>query len=147
MNSCFDYLRTLPAYVSALCCATLATVVSAAPVDGVRCPNGFETHFDAARRTMRCERSTPSYRPTVCDPSTPEHVVYRVVRGRDFCVRPVDSALAASATSETDARRRPVVCVGDDSDGLKWQIDVDASAGERDRCRALRVEWIYPSQQ
>lgn len=121
--------------------------VAAAPADGVRCPNGFETHFDAARKTMRCERSTPSYRPTVCDPATPEHVVYRAVRGRDFCVRPADSALAASSTADADARRRAVVCVGDDNDGLKWQIDVDASAGERDRCRALRVEWIYPSQQ
>ena len=47
--------------------------------------------------------------------------------GRDFCVRPTDGALPASVLPDNDARRRPAVCVGDDSEGLKWQLDIDAS--------------------
>ena len=130
-------------------CVTLAwsALASAAASDGVRCPNGYDTHYDAARKTMRCERSTPVYRPTVCDPAAPEHVLYRASKGRDFCVRPTDGALPASVLPDNDARRRPAVCVGDDSEGLKWQLDIGASPNERDRCRAARVDWIYPSQQ
>jgi len=126
---------------------TSSAPVAAAASDGVRCPNGYDTHYDAARKTMRCERSTPVYRPTVCDPAATEHVLYRATRGRDFCVRPTDSGLSASALADNDSRRRPAVCVGDDNEGLKWQLDIDAGPADRDRCRASRVEWIYPSQQ
>ena len=142
--------KLLPGAIAAFAgCVTLAwsALASAAASDGVRCPNGYDTHYDAARKTMRCERSTPVYRPTVCDPAAPEHVLYRASKGRDFCVRPTDGALPASVLPDNDARRRPAVCVGDDSEGLKWQLDIDASPNERDRCRAARVDWIYPSQQ
>jgi len=142
--------KLLPGAVAVLAgCVTLAwsALASAAASDGVRCPNGYDTHYDAARKTMRCERSTPVYRPTVCDPAAPEHVLYRASKGRDFCVRPTDGALPASVLPDNDARRRPAVCVGDDSEGLKWQLNIDASPNERDRCRAARVDWIYPSQQ
>ena len=142
--------KLLPGAIAVLAgCVTLAwsALASAAASDGVRCPNGYDTHYDAARKTMRCERSTPVYRPTVCDPAAPEHVLYRASKGRDFCVRPTDGALPASVLPDNDARRRPAVCVGDDSEGLKWQLDIDASPNERDRCRAARVDWIYPSQQ
>ncbi len=142
--------KLLPGAIAVLAgCVTLAwsALASAAASDGVRCPNGYDTHYDAARKTMRCERSTPVYRPTVCDPAAPEHVLYRASKGRDFCVRPTDGALPASVLPDNDARRRPAVCVGDDSEGLKWQLNIDASPNERDRCRAARVDWIYPSQQ
>ena len=142
--------KLLPGAIAVLAgCVTRAwsALASAAASDGVRCPNGYDTHYDAARKTMRCERSTPVYRPTVCDPAAPEHVLYRASKGRDFCVRPTDGALPASVLPDNDARRRPAVCVGDDSEGLKWQLNIDASPNERDRCRAARVDWIYPSQQ
>ena len=142
--------RLLPGALAVLAgCLTLAwpAFARAAASDGVRCPNGYDTHYDAARKTMRCERSTPVYRPTVCDPAAPEHVLYRASKGRDFCVRPTDGGLATGVLPDNDARRRPAVCVGDDSEGLKWQLDIDAGPNERDRCRASRVDWIYPSQQ
>lgn len=123
------------------------TPAAAAANDGVRCPNGYETQFDAGKKVLRCERTTLTFRPTVCDPAAPEHIVYRVVRGRDYCLRPVDAAGGAASMAEGDPRRRNAVCTSDDADGLRWQLETDASAGERDRCRAARVEWIYPSQQ
>ena len=124
----------------------ITATAGAAPVDGVRCPNGFETRYDSAQKTMRCERSITNHRPTVCDPSAPEYVLYRMAKGADFCVRPGDAATAFGATTESDPRRRPVVCSADSTDGLRWTVEVDAS-GDRDRCRATRIEWIYPSQQ
>ena len=124
----------------------LATLVNAAASDGVRCPNGFEAHFDITQKVMRCERSTVLHRPTVCDAASPAHIVYRVGKGRDFCATATDAVLPVTAIPEGDSRRRAAVCSADASDGLRWQIEVDAM-GERDRCRATRSEWIYPSQQ
>jgi hypothetical protein len=123
-----------------------ATAVSAAASDGVRCPNGFEAHYDVTQKVMRCERTTALHRPTVCDPASPAHIVYRPNKGRDYCVTATDAVLAVTAIPENDSRRRAVVCSADPADGLRWQIEVDAM-GERDRCRATRSEWIYPSQQ
>lgn len=144
-------MKSLPSTVLSLLVTALAwcatTQSFAAANDGVRCPNGYETHFDASSKTMRCERTTPVLRPTVCDPTAPEHVVYRNTKGRDFCVKAADAALPASTFSETDPRRRPAVCIGDAAEGLKWLLEPDAISGDRDRCRAVRVEWIYPSQQ
>ncbi len=114
--------------------------------DGVRCPNGFEAQFDTTQKVMRCERSTVLHRPTVCDPASPAHLVYRVSKGRDHCATATDAVLPVTAIPENDSRRRAVVCSVEASDGLRWQIEVDA-IGERDRCRATRSEWIYPSQQ
>ena len=125
---------------------SVATSVQAAASDGVRCPNGYETHFDSTQKTMRCERNTPVYRPTVCDAATAEFLVYRSVKGRDFCVKAADAAAHANAFADNDARKRNAVCIGDTGEGLRWQVEVDAQ-NERDRCRAARVEWIYPSQQ
>jgi hypothetical protein len=118
----------------------------AAASDGVRCPNGFETQFDTTQKIMRCERSTVLHRPTVCDPASPSHIVYRVSKGRDYCATATDAVLPVTAIPEGDPRRRAVVCSVEASDGLRWQIEIDA-IGERDRCRATRSEWIYPSQQ
>jgi hypothetical protein len=118
----------------------------AAAGDGVRCPNGYETHFDTVQKTMRCERSTPMYRPTVCEAASPEFLVYRSVKGRDFCVKAADAATPANGFSENDPRKRNAVCIGDAGEPLRWQVEVDAQI-ERDRCRATRMEWIYPSQQ
>lgn len=128
----------------------VASPAQAAASDGVRCPNGYETHFDNAQKTMRCERNTPVYRPTVCDAATPEFLVYRSVKGRDFCVKAADAATATNAFTDNDTRRRNAVCIGDTGELLRWQVEVDAQNGrerERDRCRATRMEWIYPSQQ
>jgi len=124
----------------------LASPVDAAARDGVRCPGGYETHFDTAQKAMRCERSTSAYRPTVCDAAFPEFLVYRSVKGRDFCVKAADASIAASAFTDSDSRKRNVVCIGDADEALRWQVEVDAQ-NERDRCRATRMEWIYPSQQ
>lgn len=118
----------------------------AAASDGVRCPNGFEAQFDTTQKVMRCERSTVLHRPTVCDPANPGHIVYRVSKGRDYCATTTDAVLPVTAMPEGDSRRRAVVCSADTSDSLRWQIEADA-IGERDRCRATRSEWIYPSQQ
>ncbi len=118
----------------------------AAASDGVRCPNGYETQYDIAQKIMRCERGTVLHRPTVCDPSSPALLVYRTAKGRDYCVSTADAVLPANAVPETEARRRPVLCGGENGDGLRWQIEHDA-LGDRDRCRAARSEWIYPSQQ
>lgn len=118
----------------------------AAAGDGVRCPNGYETHFDTSQKTMRCERSSPTYRPTVCDAASPEFLVYRSVKGRDFCVKASDAAIPASAFTDNDSRKRNATCIGDSGEALRWQVEVDAQS-ERDRCRATRMEWIYPSQQ
>lgn len=123
-----------------------ATRAIAAASDGVRCPNGFETQFDTAQKIMRCERSTVLHRPTVCDPASPAHVVYRANKGRDYCSTAADAVLPVTALPEGDSRRRAVMCSLEASDDLRWQIEVDAIA-ERDRCRATRSEWIYPSQQ
>lgn len=120
--------------------------VNAAASDGVRCPNGYETQFDNPQKTMRCERSTPVYRPTVCDATAPEFLVYRSVKGRDFCVKAADAAIGTSAFSDSDSRKRNAVCIGVSGESLSWQVEVDAQ-NERDRCRATRMEWIYPSQQ
>lgn len=124
----------------------LASPAQAAASDGVRCPNGYETHFDSAQKTMRCERNTPVYRPTVCDAASPEFLVYRSVKGRDFCVKAADAATAISAFTDNDTRKRNAACIGDAGEALRWQIELD-SQNERDRCRATRMEWIYPSQQ
>lgn len=124
----------------------VATRAIAAASDGVRCPNGFETKFDTAQKVMRCERSTVLHRPTVCDSASPAHIVYRVSKGRDYCATATDAVLPVTAMPESDSRRRAVVCSLEASDGLRWQNEVDA-IGERDRCRATRSEWIYPSQQ
>ena len=123
-----------------------AMQASAAASDGVRCPNGFDTQFDGVQKTMRCERGTVLHRPTVCDPASPAHIVYRISKGRDYCATATDAVLHAAAIPEADSRRRVVMCSTDASDGLRWQIEADA-IGERDRCRATRSEWIYPSQQ
>lgn len=143
-------MKTLPVTAIILLLAGINLSITvpalAAANDGVRCPNGYETQFDAAQKTMRCERSTTLQRPTVCDPANPSHLVYRAVKGRDYCVTTADAVLAANAVPATDTRRRAVVCGGDANDGLRWQIEADA-IGERDRCRATRSEWIYPSQQ
>lgn len=118
----------------------------AAASDGVRCPNGFEAQFDTTQKVMRCEHSTVLHRPTVCDPANPAHIVYRVSKGRDYCATATDAVLPVTAIPEGDSRRRGVVCSAEASDSLRWQVEVDA-IGERDRCRATRSEWIYPSQQ
>ena len=118
----------------------------AAASDGVCCPNGFEAQFDTAQKVMRCARSTVLHRPTVCDSASPAHIVYRVGKGRDYCATAADAVLAVTAIPENDSRRRAVVCSLEASDGLRWPIEVDAM-GERDRCRAARSEWMYPSQQ
>ena len=123
-----------------------ATLATAAASDGVRCPNGFEAQFDIPQKIMRCERSITLHRPTVCDAASPAHIVYRVSKGRDYCATATDAVLSVAAVPEGDSRRRAVACSADVSDGLRWQIEVDAIA-ERDRCRATRSEWIYPSQQ
>ncbi len=123
-----------------------ATTAIAVASDGVRCPNGFETQFDTVQKVMRCERNTVLHRPTVCDPASPAHLVYRVSKGRDYCATATDAVLPVTAIPEGDSRRRAVVCSVEANDGLRWQIEVDA-IGERDRCRATRAEWIYPSQQ
>jgi hypothetical protein len=114
--------------------------------DGVRCPSGYETRIDSAQKVMRCERSSVLYRPTVCDPATPEFFVYRSLTGRDFCVKPADATTSLATLTQNEPRRKNAACVSDNSEGLRWQIDVDAS-DERDRCRTTRTEWIYPSQQ
>ena len=95
---------------------------------------------------MRCERNTPVYRPTVCDASASEFLVYRSVKGRDFCVKAADAATHVNAFTDNDVRKRSAVCIGDTGEALRWQVEVDAQS-ERDRCRATRMEWIYPSQQ
>jgi hypothetical protein len=114
--------------------------------DGVRCPNGYETRIDDAQKIMRCERNTVLYRPTVCDPATPDFFVYRSLKGRDFCVKPIDANTSVATLTQNESRRKNAACVSDNSEGLRWQIDVDAT-DDRDRCRTTRVEWIYPSQQ
>lgn len=124
----------------------VVTQAIAAASDGVRCPNGFEAQFDAAQKVMRCERSTVLHRPTVCDSASAAHIVYRTIKGRDYCVTSTDAVLPVSAFIERDSRRRAAACSADASDGLRWQIEIDA-IGERDRCRATLSEWIYPSQQ
>ena len=124
----------------------LTNHASAAAGDGVRCPNGYETHFDSPQKTMRCERTTAVYRPTVCDAATPEFLVYRSVKGRDFCVKAADAATTTNAFTDSDSRKRNAVCIGVTGESLRWQVEVDAQS-ERDRCRATRMEWIYPSQQ
>ncbi len=136
------------AFLVAFACATLClpSHIYAAASDGVRCPNAYETHFDSLQKTMRCERSTPAHRPTVCDATTPEFLVYRSVKGRDFCVKAADAATATNAFTDSDSRKRAAVCIGVAGESLRWQVEVDAQA-ERDRCRATRMEWIYPSQQ
>lgn len=122
------------------------SIALAAPADGVRCPNGFETRYDSGQKTMRCERNITTHRPAVCDPVAAEYVLYRAAKGNDFCVRPGDATVAPAAIADGDSRRRPVVCSADTSDGTRWQLEIDAT-GDRDRCRATRTEWIYPSQQ
>lgn len=125
---------------------SMVSPAQAAASDGVRCPNGYETHFDSAQKTMRCERSIPMYRPTVCDAASPEFLVYRSVKGRDFCVKAADAAAPVSTLTDNDSRKRNAVCIGDSGETLRWQVEIDAQV-ERDRCRATRMEWIYPSQQ
>jgi hypothetical protein len=124
----------------------LAVNAMASASDGVRCPNGYETRIDSAQKIMRCERSSVLYRPTVCDPASPEFFVYRSLKGRDFCVKPADATTSLTTLTQNEPRRKNAACVSDNSEGLRWQIDVDAS-DERDRCRTTRTEWIYPSQQ
>ena len=125
---------------------SLLTDIRAAANDGVRCPNGYETQYDAATKTMRCERSNVQHRPTVCDATFPEFLVYRTAKGRDFCVRAADATAPVAAFIGADAKRKSVVCTGDSAEGVRLQIEVDA-LDERDRCRTTRTEWIYPSQQ
>ena len=139
---------TSTAVLSALMWLALspASAVQAAASDGVRCPNGYETHFDAAQKNLRCERSTLVYRPTVCGAAASEFLIYRSVKGRDYCVKAADAATAASSITDNDPRKRNAVCIGDVNEPLRWQLEVDAQ-NERDRCRATRLEWIYPSQQ
>ncbi len=138
----------IPFCVAAIACLmfAMASSADAAASDGVRCPNGYETHFDSTQKTMRCERNTPVYRPTVCDASASEFLVYRSVKGRDFCVKAADAATHVNAFTDNDVRKRSAVCIGDTGEALRWQVEVDAQ-NERDRCRATRMEWIYPSQQ
>ena len=59
----------------------------------------------------------------------------------------VNHPMKAPRNAAEYVQKEAAVCVGDDSEGLKWQLDIDASPNERDRCRAARVDWIYPSQQ
>jgi len=144
-----NHLSVVVAQWLAVLVAALLTAVQpvqAAAADGVRCPNGYEAQFDNANKVLRCERNTTQYRPTVCDPAAPSFLVYRVGKGRDICVRAEDAAAPLSALSDNDGKRRHAVCSPDAGDGLRWQIEIDAG-GERDRCRATRSEWIYPSQQ
>ena len=124
----------------------LASAARAAASDGVRCPNGYEASYDSAQKTLRCERNLSVYRPTVCDAAAPEFLVYRSVKGRDFCVKTADAATTLNALTDNDARKRAAVCIVEVGETLRWQVEVDAQ-NERDRCRATRVEWIYPSQQ
>ncbi len=119
--------------------------VYAAPRDGVRCPNGYEARFDPEQKVMRCERTITNIRPTVCDPSAPEFVIYRTEKGQDFCVRTVDINLATQFLKDADSRRKSAVCAKDAEDSI-WLLELDAN-GLRDRCKGQRFEWIYPSQQ
>ena len=141
----FPPITAVLLFVAGLSLGFTAQAIAAAS-DGVRCPNGFEAQFDTTQKVMRCERNTVLHRPTVCDATNPSHIVYRVGKGRDYCATVTDAVLPVTAISEGDSRRRAVVCSVDASDGLRWQVEVDA-IGERDRCRATRSEWIYPSQQ
>jgi hypothetical protein len=119
---------------------------AAAAADGVRCPNGYETLFDAGSKTLRCKRSETLFRPAVCDPKFADFPVYRANKGHDSCVRLSDASAPLSALS-SELRTKPVVCTLDASDRSHWVIDIDPNAQGRDRCKATNVEWIYPSQQ
>lgn len=96
---------------------------------------------------MRCSRQSVQHRPTVCDPAFPDFFVYRAAKGRDFCVRPADATATFSTGTESDSRKKSAVCTADASDGARWQLEPDGAGEERDRCKSIRVEWIYPSQQ
>lgn len=140
--------RSVVSLVSVLCFGLLFLPLTfAAPADGVRCPNGYETQFDSANKTLRCQRSQTTFRPAVCDPKFDDHVVYRVNRGQDSCVRVADATASARSSTGNDARGRAVVCSFDPSEKVQWSIDVDPNSQDRDRCKATHVEWIYPSQQ
>jgi hypothetical protein len=121
------------------------SIAFAAPSDGVRCPIGYDTQYDVTHKVMRCERQSTLIRPAICDPAAPEYLIYRVTKGKDYCVRPADADAAFSTFSQSDQRRRAVTCASD-SNGGRWHVEVDDS-GERDRCKSVRSEWIYPSQQ
>lgn len=120
---------------------------TAASTDGVRCPSGYDAAFDASAKVMRCSRQTVLHRPTVCDPAFPDFFVYRAVKGRDFCVRTPDATATFSVGADSDSRKKSAVCTADTTDSARWQIDPDGTGDERDRCKSVRIEWIYPSQQ
>lgn len=135
--------------LAALLCLSLGfpRLAIAAPADGVRCPNGYETLFDSAGKTLRCQRSQTTYRPAVCDPKFDDHIVYRVNRGHDVCLRVADATSAARSSASGETRGRPVICSIDSSEKTQWSIEVDPNAQDRDRCKATLLDWIYPSQQ
>jgi hypothetical protein len=123
----------------------IANVAYAAPIDGVRCPIGYEANYDTTQNVMRCERQSVHIRPAICDPSSPEHLIYRMTKGKDYCVKRADADVLFPSFLQSDQRRRAVTCAADSSGG-RWHVEVDDS-GERDRCKSVRSEWIYPSQQ
>ena len=137
----------ITAVVAIACFVTPRAPASAAATDGVRCPNGVDAAYDTGAKVMRCSLQTVLHRPTVCDTAFPVFFVYRAAKGRDFCVRPVDATATFSTGPDNDSRKKSAVCTADASDGARWQLEPDGAGDERDRCKSVRVEWIYPSQQ
>jgi hypothetical protein len=149
MKTTRPWIYRFPLGVVTLCSLlwmALPVPSNAAAADGVRCPNGYESHYESGSKTLRCKRSQNTFRPAVCDPRFGDHVVYRTGKGHDSCVSVSDAALQRPA-SASDPRGRVVVCTVDSSDPTPWVIDIDPNSQDRDRCKAVSVEWIYPSQQ
>jgi hypothetical protein len=100
---------------------------------GVRCPEGFETMFDAGEKVLRCKREIVRWVVTGC--ADKSFGTYVVKAGADACA---PTEIPGVGTPPGARGSRPVACAA-----TGYQMMTDRT-GQRDRCERTETQFALP---
>lgn len=103
------------------------------PANGVRCPAGFETIYDASAKVMRCRKDFVSWVVTGCTDKS--FASYVVKDGRDACA---PTEIPGVGTPPGARGTRSVACVA-----AGYELMTDRT-GQRDRCERTERAFALP---
>jgi hypothetical protein len=133
-------LQAIGGALSAL--ATTLFLSYAAPAqagadDGVHCPSGYTSNWNAQTQVLRCSKPNTTWVVTICSPATPAFTNYVVRDGRDICTLPNMPVVGNLAPNQFS---NAVCSVGG------YTYDNDGGQGDRDRCTKTETQYAYPNQ-
>ena len=100
---------------------------------GVRCPDGFESVFDATEKILRCRREIVRWVVTGC--ADKSFGTYVVKEGPDACA---PTEIPGVGTPPGARGSRPVACA---ANGYQMMTD---RTGQRDRCERTDTQFALP---